>query len=122
MGMMCKWTEHAAVAGMVAFIQVLILWALHAIAQELENPFGADANDLNVREMNDDMRGKLLLLLNPENYSLPQLQPGAVIEYRELEASVHMDFSTVWEIVDVNDEIQDTSHLKLQRLRQRDIL
>lgn len=34
--------------GIFTFVTVFILWVLHSISIELENPFGADANDLDV--------------------------------------------------------------------------
>merc|ERR1712232_491206 len=82
--MVCTWTMGPVVAGVVAFIQVFVLWSLHAIAQELENPFGADVNDLNVCEMNADMKRKFLMLLDSSSNILPTLLPTAVADFEEL--------------------------------------
>jgi putative membrane protein len=115
--MMCTWTDNPFVAGMVSFIQVFVLWSLHAIAQELENPFGADANDLNVREMNNDMKIKLLMLVDPANYELPKLMPRAVVDSPEtLTAASPVCFQDIWNELDPN--VKDGSLAKVFRLRE----
>ncbi|CAE7241701.1 unnamed protein product [Symbiodinium sp. CCMP2456] len=66
-------TQTPAVSCVITFITVFILWSLHSIAIELENPFGADANDLDVHDMQHDMNNRLLLLLDPISAQLPRL-------------------------------------------------
>lgn len=114
--MMCTWTTDPAMAGVVAFIQVFVLWSLHAISQELENPFGADVNDLNVREMNADMKRKFLILLDSSNHVLPTLQATAITDCEELRSQPLIGIQAVWDQVDPS--VQDGTLLKLERLRE----
>mmetsp|Transcript_2044 Transcript_2044/g.5180 ORF Transcript_2044/g.5180 Transcript_2044/m.5180 type:complete len:645 (-) Transcript_2044:118-2052(-) len=51
-------------AGIVTFFVTFAFWNIHYIAQELENPFGDDANDLPLREMQVDMNRSLRQLLD----------------------------------------------------------
>jgi len=80
-------TSHPLISGILAFIQVFILWSLQSIAIELENPFGADANDLDVHEMQHDMNNRLLLLLDP----IADIQPSLSKDYL-WDHDVLMDF------------------------------
>jgi len=54
-----------------AFVVVLMYWSLHYIGEELEQPFGDDANDLPISEMQADMNASLLDLLSPEARNAP---------------------------------------------------
>ena len=47
----------------------------------LENPFGADANDLDVHDMQHDMNNRLLLLLDPVSASIPTLSGNHVQDH-----------------------------------------
>jgi len=59
--------------GLFSFLQVFVYWSLNAIAVELENPFGMDANDLDASLMQKELNGHLLLLLDPATKRTPRL-------------------------------------------------
>lgn len=94
--MLCTWTKNAIVASSFAFIQVFILWGLHAIATELENPFGADANDLNVADMQRDMNHRLLMLLDPSSQRVPTFEYNPSFDYEELKECEKSCFKVIW--------------------------
>lgn len=47
----CKIHPISAEAGVIVFVVSTSFWTLFYIAQEIDQPFGEDANDLPVREM-----------------------------------------------------------------------
>jgi len=57
--------SHPVVCGVAAFIVSSSFWGVNFIAVELENPFGDDANDLPLQEMQVDLNKSLVGLLNP---------------------------------------------------------
>jgi len=52
-------------AGFLCFVTVVGMWSVMFIAVELDQPFGADHNDLNVAEMQRDFNLSLIQLLHP---------------------------------------------------------
>lgn len=70
---MCTSTTSLLSAGLFSSIQVCVLWSLYALACELENPFGHDAYDLDIRLMQRDMNQRLLLLVHPDAKRSPEL-------------------------------------------------
>jgi hypothetical protein len=68
-----QWVSEPAWAFIFSFIQVFIHWCLNFIAIELENPFGADDNDIDGRHMQEEMNEHLMLLLRPSTRATPQL-------------------------------------------------
>ncbi|CAE7659000.1 unnamed protein product [Symbiodinium pilosum] len=93
-------TQTATVSCILTFVTVFILWSLHSIAIELENPFGADANDLDVHDMQHDMNNRLLLLLDPISAQLPSLS-GQHVQDHEYLLSMERErvmpaFDTLW--------------------------
>ena len=68
---------------------VFVLWCLHLIAGELENPFGDDKNDLNMSEMQVDMNESLAALISAEAQETPTL----CIPTREARTSLVAKFS-----------------------------
>jgi len=73
----CSWTSHPAWASIFCFVQVFILWALNAIADEIENPFGMDANDLDASAMQLEINRQLNLLIADATQTVPRLSPHA---------------------------------------------
>lgn len=67
------WVQEPLGGAVFSFMQVFIYWALNLIAVEIENPFGADANDIDVKSMQLDMNHRLLMLLTPETQRTPSL-------------------------------------------------
>jgi predicted membrane chloride channel (bestrophin family) len=115
--MMCSWTVHPAMAGTVAFVQAFVLWSLHAIALELENPFGADINDLNVREMNADLQRKFMMLLEPASNVLPTLSKEVVMDHGDLQVLPCICFQSIWDFL--NPMVSEGSVAKVGRLREQ---
>eukprot|EP00421_Protoceratium_reticulatum_P019659 CAMPEP_0168391986 /NCGR_PEP_ID=MMETSP0228-20121227/18266_1 /TAXON_ID=133427 /ORGANISM="Protoceratium reticulatum, Strain CCCM 535 (=CCMP 1889)" /LENGTH=613 /DNA_ID=CAMNT_0008405315 /DNA_START=95 /DNA_END=1934 /DNA_ORIENTATION=+ len=79
--MICTWTAQPVLAFLFSFLVVLCFWSLYAIAGELENPFGDDANDLDAVEVQGEMNSRLLMLVVGEEvkYS-PKLLEGSTIQ------------------------------------------
>jgi len=70
------WVSTAWWGALFSFLQVFVYWSLNAIAVELENPFGKDANDIDAGKMQDEMNRHLLLLLEPQTKKTPTLAGG----------------------------------------------
>merc|ERR1719297_623678 len=51
-------------AGLITFIFVFSFWSINYIAVELEQPFGDDANDLPLREMQEDLNKSIRALMD----------------------------------------------------------
>ncbi|CAL1163269.1 unnamed protein product, partial [Cladocopium goreaui] len=62
-------------AGVIVFVVSTSFWTLFYIAQEIDQPFGEDANDLPVREMQKDFNEKLEYFTDPLSYTLPAFNP-----------------------------------------------
>jgi len=73
----CQWVLTWYWAFIFSFVQVFVMWSLNFIAIELEDPFGCDANDINMRELQVEMNEHLLLLLRPGTKRVPDLTPKA---------------------------------------------
>jgi len=66
--------SHPALAGLAAFIVVFSFWGVNYIAVELENPYGADANDLPLLEMQDNLNRSLLCMLSTKATRPPDFE------------------------------------------------
>ncbi|CAE7725325.1 unnamed protein product [Symbiodinium microadriaticum] len=64
-------------AGIIVFVVVTSYWTLFYIAQEIDQPFGEDANDLPVREMQRKFNAKLEFFIQPDSYTVPSLNLDA---------------------------------------------
>mmetsp|Transcript_20217 Transcript_20217/g.70055 ORF Transcript_20217/g.70055 Transcript_20217/m.70055 type:complete len:297 (-) Transcript_20217:212-1102(-) len=51
--------------------------SLNCIAHELEDPFGDDSNDFNLKEMQSELNKRLLMLVAPETQLVPEPSPTA---------------------------------------------
>jgi len=78
------WTKHYWAAGVFSFIFVFILWSLNGIASELENPFEADMNDLDMAGMQQQLNARLLMLLDHGTTRTPQLSAACCMSYARL--------------------------------------
>jgi len=76
--MASTWSNSVWGAALIAFVQVFMLWSLNGIAQELENPFGSDLNDLDTQGYHRDLNERLLFLLGTAEQECPTLSPEAV--------------------------------------------
>jgi len=68
---MCAWISSVYGVALFTFFPVFLVWSLDLAARELENPFGVDASDLDLREMQDVMNESLARLLSPLAQSGP---------------------------------------------------
>jgi len=57
---------------------------LDVIASELENPFGDDANDLPMLELQHEMNRNLMCFLQPQAWDVPELTKRALFSFEEL--------------------------------------
>lgn len=73
------WVTSPIYAGVFGFIQVFIMWCLNYIAQQLENPFGVDMNDLDFTEFQIQMNRQLMQLLRAGAARSPTLGPSATL-------------------------------------------
>merc|ERR1712151_501499 len=78
------WTTKISTCAFFTFLSVLCMITLDLIAQELENPFGDDPNDLPSFAMQEEMNRDLLLLVHPEASLVPDLASSAVTSYETL--------------------------------------
>lgn len=91
------WSTHIWSASCLGFMQVFMLWSLNAIAQELENPFGEDANDLDTWSYHRELNDRLLFLLGTAKQQTPTLTAGADrhLPLRSSDSS-QFSFDQVW--------------------------
>lgn len=68
-----QWVTHHFWTFVFTFIQVAVLWSLHFVAMEIENPFGYDDNDLDGRSMQVELNRHLKMLLAPSTQRTPTL-------------------------------------------------
>jgi hypothetical protein len=99
------WVTLPHMAGLMAFIQVFVLWALNFIAVEIENPFGIDDNDLDVREMQKQLNSSLKLLVRPHASRSPTLSKAAVdfSQWEDMNRDHEKSYSAIWQ--DLNDKV-----------------
>ncbi|CAK0842228.1 unnamed protein product [Prorocentrum cordatum] len=63
----------------ICFLLTFVFWALHEVSVELENPFGNDANDLDMQGYQDFCNKRLLLLLHQTNDKAPDLRTDVAL-------------------------------------------
>jgi len=72
---MCYWTNNEWAAAFLTFIAIVCLTCLELIADQLDNPFGDDDNDLPCHDFQNDINDTLKLLLTPECENSPDMRP-----------------------------------------------
>jgi len=68
--------SSVAMAAVATFCVTAGYWSLFHIADEIDQPFGSDPNDLNLRRMQRDFNVSLKTLLNPLTQSIPDFDQG----------------------------------------------
>jgi len=68
--------ESQVLAPLACFCVTFAFWCLLYIAQEIDQPFGDDANDLPLREMMQDFNTSLLNLMHPLAQRVPSRRGG----------------------------------------------
>lgn len=115
-----------------SFLQVFVYWSMNAIAIEIENPFGMDANDLDAASMQGEMNRNLLLLIDEATQRTPTSADPAMMEATKTENSccglvsdegddetiarwyTEISLTEVWEQLAIVD-----SHPPVRRTRRR---
>jgi len=75
---MISWTREPSLCFIFAFIYVAVVWALFFIAEELENPFGDDATDIDTVQLQRQTNHRLELLLMEQAEWTPCFRPGVM--------------------------------------------
>mmetsp|Transcript_18611 Transcript_18611/g.53322 ORF Transcript_18611/g.53322 Transcript_18611/m.53322 type:complete len:585 (+) Transcript_18611:138-1892(+) len=70
-------------AASATFINVFTLWCLNYLAQEIEQPFGKEINDLPLEFFSKGMNNLQLMLLREGAMSPPQFDPSAALALRQ---------------------------------------
>jgi len=63
--------DNVVLAAVGTLLCVAAFWAMHYIADELDQPFGEDDNDLPVRQMQQDFNRSLLMLMSSKADTVP---------------------------------------------------
>jgi len=71
----------------VVFLTVGSLWALIYIPMQLDNPFGSDANDLPLKQMQHDFNTKLMQMLSAKTQTCPAFRCPAEDEPTQMVTS-----------------------------------
>lgn len=66
------YTEGIYVSVAVTFVLVFVMWSLHFIASDLENPFEGEVNDLDVRSMQLILNDRLVSMCDDFAQSVPE--------------------------------------------------
>eukprot|EP00929_Paragymnodinium_shiwhaense_P112018 TRINITY_DN8026_c0_g1_i1.p1 TRINITY_DN8026_c0_g1~~TRINITY_DN8026_c0_g1_i1.p1 ORF type:complete len:651 (+),score=93.66 TRINITY_DN8026_c0_g1_i1:245-1954(+) len=106
------WVEASVWACLFSFTSVFILWSLHTISVEIQNPFGQDANDLDEEGMQIEMNQHLLLLLKESTCKTPSLSPLAVVEDADnvsRELAFRGSFCDAWKRFQQEDDVKESS-------------
>merc|ERR1712072_1001000 len=67
----CLIVDNIVWACILTFITIFAIWALNYIAEEIEMPFGDDANDLPLAHMQQQMNHSLFVLLQHGSQTPP---------------------------------------------------
>jgi len=91
------WSEYVWSAACISFLQVFMLWSLNAIAQELENPFGKDLNDLDTYGVHCELNERLIFLMGICNRNSPKLSPTANLRLTDPKKNFRShSFDSLW--------------------------
>ncbi|CAE7725293.1 unnamed protein product [Symbiodinium microadriaticum] len=80
-------------AGIMVFSVVTSYWTLYYIAQEIDQPFGEDANDLPVREMQRHFNEKLDFFISPLSCAVPEFNVDASYHIQMLSSTFSVALS-----------------------------
>jgi len=106
------WTENMYWAALFTFTAVFLFSCINFIAAEIEQPFGSDENDIDLKELQSKFNNILVTMLSPQCTQRPRLKkhrPGisynVTDELRDLIASAE-SIEEAWERVAGNLEIE----------------
>mmetsp|Transcript_69749 Transcript_69749/g.167449 ORF Transcript_69749/g.167449 Transcript_69749/m.167449 type:complete len:630 (+) Transcript_69749:67-1956(+) len=78
----------------VTFLVIFASFGIHYIAQELENPYGDDPNDLPLREMQLDMNQSLMRLLHPMAQTPPRFEYRHRVSWSHVRQTGSIDYDS----------------------------
>jgi len=78
------WVRNLWLACMTTLVLVVCMLSINCIAVEIEDPFGADANDIPGLELQMEMNEDLLMLLSEDTWVIPVMRDSAITDAREL--------------------------------------
>lgn len=93
------WCEHTFTAVVFVFFLIFGFWVIHLMAPELENPFGTDMNDLDMRDMQTGSNERLKMLVHPIANLAPELKVSGVVAARLLDIGVSRSFDNAVAVV-----------------------
>ena len=96
-------------AGIIVFVVCTSYFTLFYIAQEIDQPFGEDPNDLPVADMQRDFNKKLSFLHNPLSYSVPGYNFDSIMSINVLDSSL----SVIADIEDSDSEKDDVHRVSV---------
>merc|ERR1719265_1543143 len=84
------------------FAQVFVFWSLNLTAQEIEDPFGRDANDIDLHSIQHDMNCTLTSLLHEDTLTVPSCKGSFATAihtaFTETKSRSHRTFRDLTEI------------------------
>mmetsp|Transcript_21914 Transcript_21914/g.62916 ORF Transcript_21914/g.62916 Transcript_21914/m.62916 type:complete len:548 (+) Transcript_21914:71-1714(+) len=83
--------DSLVIAPILAFIPVFGSHALNFISIQLEDPFGADDNDLPLSHFQAEMNNCLLMLLHPRTDIIADVSDGCIMDFALLKEGVLLD-------------------------------
>lgn len=99
----CTWTTGYIWPVVFTFLFVFAFWSLHFTAAELENPFGDDANDLDMRKIQSDVNARLLTLLH-DPAEIPALSVSVHVATQRLNRVTKVSLMTLEHLLARNGE------------------
>mmetsp|Transcript_36166 Transcript_36166/g.91013 ORF Transcript_36166/g.91013 Transcript_36166/m.91013 type:complete len:516 (-) Transcript_36166:101-1648(-) len=88
---------HPWVCGLTCFLSIMCMLSADLIAAEIEQPFGADANDMPLYDLQAEMNRRLAMLLNPTTHTPPTLASQVNLRYVELARQQQHELEQCWE-------------------------
>eukprot|EP00930_Biecheleria_cincta_P046001 TRINITY_DN31719_c0_g1_i2.p1 TRINITY_DN31719_c0_g1~~TRINITY_DN31719_c0_g1_i2.p1 ORF type:complete len:575 (+),score=100.76 TRINITY_DN31719_c0_g1_i2:43-1767(+) len=79
----CLYINSAVLSTALVFTGQAGMWAVVFVANQMDQPFGEDANDLPMAEMQQDFNRSLISLLHPLSQHVPDYDPNAQVSSAE---------------------------------------
>merc|ERR1712216_315298 len=87
---MTRWADTILGAGFFSFVSSFSLWALHGIAEELDNPFSDSQTNLDTKRMTDSFNQQLLSFMDYAHVVTPPSLSGTI---EDLSSPINVDVS-----------------------------
>jgi len=113
--MMTTIVQSKVLAVVFTFMPIFGLFCLNMVAQELENPFGTDDNDLPLQHFQTEMNNCLMMLLHPNTDLITTVKDCCVMDFHVLREQVCL---TLEEMEDKEDGEGAQSKISRQATRR----